>query len=110
MTKHFVSVLAVAGGLTLLPACKTPVFPVIDGIANVVAQDLAAGKSDAQIASDVCQFLGGTSQQDAVCANVETLIQDAVALLIDTGVLSAKQLENAKAWQAAHAKAAVGAK
>lgn len=104
--KNIVAMLVMTGALAVTtPACKGPVFPVIDGIANVVAVDLAEGKTDEQIASDVCQFLGGTSSTDAACGNVEALIQDAITLLIDTGVLKGKALENGKAYQTRRAQA-----
>lgn len=82
--------------------CGQPVFPTLSAIEQTIANDLAAGKSDAQIASDVCADLGGTAQTDAVCANVEVIVQDAIALLVSTGVLKGVALDNAHAYQLRH--------
>lgn len=91
---------AVSGGAA---ACGQPVFPTLSAIEQTIATDLAAGKSDAQIASDVCADLGGSSSTDAVCGGVETIVQDVITVLIDTGVISGKALENAKSYQLRHA-------
>lgn len=104
-------VVGISIGVPTVEGCGQPVLPIAAAITNVVANDLAQGKSDAQIASDVCQALGGTSTQDAVCASVETLIQDAITLLIDTGVIKTPQgprqvppevVASARAYRARH--------
>lgn len=99
MIRRTISVAVVA--LTLV-GCGQPLFPTLSAIEQTVASDLAAGKNDAQIASDVCADLGGSSSTDAVCANVEVLVQDAIALLIDAGVLKGVALQNAHAYQLRH--------
>jgi hypothetical protein len=97
-------VVLAAGGLALITilACKGPVFPTLTAIEQTVVQDLQAGKSDAQIASDVCADLGGGAATDAACAGVETVVADIITVLIDTGVLSGKSAENGKAYKARH--------
>jgi len=90
-----IALLAVAG--PSLTGCKGPIFPEIQAVEQVVAADLEAGKTDAQIASDVCAALGGTSTTDAICGGVATLITDVVMVLLDTGVLSQKGQVNAHA-------------
>ena len=70
------------------PACKGPILPAAANVIQVVLDDYKAGKSDSQIASDVCAALGGTSSTDAVCASTEVVLQDVVTYLIDAGLLS----------------------
>jgi hypothetical protein len=99
------SQLAKAMGLMLLAcviACNGPVFPQIDAVERVVAKDLAEGRSDSQIASDVCAVLGGRSTTDAVCADVELVVADTIRLLTTSGVLSGPALTRAHGWLGAH--------
>ena len=65
------------------------------------------GATDAQLSFDVCAFLGGSAQTDAVCANVGPLIADTIDLLIAMGVLQGPALAHGKAYLAVHP---VGAK
>jgi hypothetical protein len=81
-------------------SCKGPVLPAAENIVSVVLADLQANKTDAQIASDVCSALGGTSATDAICASVETVVQDVATYLIDAGLVSGASLEHAKAIRA----------
>jgi hypothetical protein len=85
---------------------KGTAFPMVDKIETTVQNDLEAGDTDQQIASDVCADLGGTATTDAVCANVTTLVVDAIAILTDSGVLSHKAKTNGVAYLARHPKAA----
>lgn len=89
------------GGL-FIAACGQPLFPTLAKVEQVVARDLEAGAPDSQIASDVCQALGGNATTDAVCADVEIIIQDAVAILIDTKVLSPAAVAHARKYMGAH--------
>ncbi len=93
-----------AGAGVAVAGCKSPVLPAVQNVVNVVLTDLQAGDSDAQIASDVCKALGGSAPTDAVCGGVEVVIQDAIALLIDSGTLSAADLSKAQAYQTRHSK------
>jgi hypothetical protein len=86
----------------VLVGCNQPVFPTLQTIEQTVAADLAAGKTDQQMASDVCADLGGTATTDAVCADAVTLVQDAVTILIDSGALAEPAMANAKKYKAAH--------
>jgi len=102
------ALVALSLGIVAVPstACKGPVLPVAENIVSVVEADLAAGKTDAQIASDVCSALGGSSATDAICASTETVVQDVITYLIDSGIISGVALERGKAYMAAHPKAA----
>lgn len=99
-----------AGIVTTQTACAQPVLPTIVKVEQVVEADLAAGVSDSQLASDVCKALGGSATTDAICANVPALISDAVALIIDSGVLGDPAVPNAQAYMARHPQAAPTAK
>lgn len=95
----------IAGAFALLVvACTTlqAAFPFLDKVEQVVAADLANGASDAQMASDVCAALGGSSTTDAICASSERLIQDVIVALVDSGVLKGKAAENGHAYLARH--------
>ena len=96
--------LALVIALATTPACKGgSAFPVLNTIEQTVAADLAAGKTDPQIASDICADLGGSTQTDAVCANAEQLAQTIITALIDSGALSGLALTNGQAYMARHA-------
>lgn len=71
-----------------LAACNA-VFPVVKDLSTIVLDDIEAGDGQAQIASDVCKALGGTSTTDAVCADVSTLIVNIITDLLAKGKLSA---------------------
>ena len=92
--------------LLVQPACKGSALPVAENIVAVVLADLQAGKSDAQIAADVCAALGGSSATDAVCSGAEQLVADVIVYLIDSGTISNPALANAQAYQARHPAAA----
>jgi len=77
---------------------------LFDKIAGTVENDLSVGASDAQIASDVCADLGGTTSTDAICADAEPIVQSVVTILVDSGVLTGASLANAKSYQARHPK------
>jgi len=87
-------------------ACKGSVLPAFMNVVQVVETDISAGKTDAQIASDVCAALGGSATTDAVCAGVETIVQDAIVYLIDTGALTGPALQRGQQYLTAHPKAA----
>jgi hypothetical protein len=57
-------------------------FPVVVNVVKIVADDIAAGDTEAQLASDVCKALGGTTPTDAVCADVAQVIADALGLML----------------------------
>ena len=57
-------------------------FPVVSDIVKIVADDLAAGDTEGQLASDVCKALGGSVLTDQVCADVATVIADAIGLIM----------------------------
>jgi hypothetical protein len=88
----------------LAPACKGSVLPTAESVVGVIITDLQAGDTDAQIASDVCAALGGTTVTDTVCASVETVIQDVVVLLLDSSTLSPSGLARAQKYMADHPK------
>ena len=88
--------------LLMQPACKGSALPVAENIVAVVLADLQAGKSDSQIAADVCAALGGSSATDAVCSGAEQLVADVITYLVDSGTLSSSTLANAQAYQARH--------
>jgi hypothetical protein len=88
--------------LLMQPACKGSALPVAENIVAVVLADLQAGKSDSQIAADVCAALGGLSATDAVCSGAEQLVADVITYLVDSGTLSSSALANAQAYQARH--------
>jgi len=94
--------------MLLLVGCGQPVFPTLQKIEQTVVDDLSASppKSDAQIAADVCADLGGTSATDAVCADVETTVQDVIVVLLDTGALPAIGRARGQQYLAAHPRAA----
>jgi hypothetical protein len=91
-------------------ACSQPVLPLVTNVANVVLNDLKAGDSDVQIDSDVCKALGGSATTDAVCAGVTVVVNDAIAILIDTGILTGTALDRGKSYLAAHPVVATGGK
>ena len=94
--------------LAALTACGQPLFPALQKIEQTVQADLEATppKTDAQIASDVCADLGGSSSTDAACADVEIVIQDVIAVLVDTGVLSTAGKARGAAFMTAHPRVA----
>jgi hypothetical protein len=65
-------------------------FPVVSDIVKIVADDLAAGDTEGQLASDVCKALGGNALTDQVCADVATVIADAIGLLMKDPKVSAE--------------------
>jgi hypothetical protein len=103
-----VLVLGLLGGTQT--ACKGgSVLPGIEAVVQVVENDLKNNVSESQMASDVCQALGGSAPTDAICSVVPVLIQDAIQLLIDGGTLPPNALSNAQKYMAAHPKAAAPA-
>lgn len=60
----------------------------------------------AQIASDVCKAMGGSASTDAVCAGAETLVQDVILYLVDSGTISPPALARGREYLAAHPKVA----
>jgi hypothetical protein len=86
-------------------ACKGSALPTIAAVVQIVEADLIANVGDAQLSSDVCKALGGTASTDAICAAVPGLIQDAITLLIDAGVLPPSALATAQTYMTAHPKA-----
>jgi hypothetical protein len=104
-----VSALAVAGGVMAPTAgCQQvqAAFPTLNAIEQVVAKDLAAGVTDAQMASDVCAVLGGSALTDAVCADATQLVVDAVNFLLDSGSVTGVARTNALSYKARHAAGA----
>lgn len=69
--------------------CKSAFVPTVIDLSAIVLHDIEAGDPPAQIASDVCKSLGGTSLTDTVCADVTTVVADIVQNLISSGKLSA---------------------
>jgi hypothetical protein len=102
------AVLALVAVLGTQTACTPATIPTIEAVVQVVETDLTNNVGDAQLASDVCKALGGSTSTDAVCADVPALIVDAIQLLIDSGTLPPNVLANAKSYMLAH-KAAVAA-
>jgi hypothetical protein len=96
------SLLFVIGLGYVLTACKGPIYPELQAVEQVVADDLASGATDAQMASDVCKALGGSALTDAVCAGVETVIQDVLQVLLDTQSLSPAVAQRAHEYLGLH--------
>lgn len=86
----------------MLSGCTPAQVSTFDAIANKVLADLQAGDTDTQMASDVCQILGGSALTDAVCANVANILNDVVSALLDSGQATGAALANAQAFQARH--------
>lgn len=93
-----VGALALVAVLGLLaPGCawfKAEV-PVAANVVAIVERDFRAGDGAPQISSDVCKALGGSAPTDLACAGVAVLVQDALSLLIDSGVLAGKDQDRA---------------
>jgi len=83
-------------------ACSKALFPTLNAVEQTVLTDLEAGKTDTQIASDVCADLGGTAQTDAICADVAGIINAAITLLMTTGLMSPAAQKNAQAYRMGH--------
>ena len=90
-------------------ACTKTTFPTITTIEQTVLSDIQAGKGPAQIDSDVCADLGGSSTTDVVCAGVTTLVLDAIDLLEVAGLIPPGILPFAQAYQTAHPRASAPA-
>ena len=100
-------VFGLGGTATSTTACKGgSILPVSENVVAVVLADLERGDSYAQIASDVCKALGGNAPTDAVCAGAETLVQDVIQYLIDTGTISPPAVARGREYLAAHPKVA----
>jgi hypothetical protein len=90
-----VSLLAVAlGALTSaavavpLTQCNSAAVPIFSQVEQTVLSDIEAGKTDAQIEQDVAALLGEQLfDAGAVTEEVVVVVQDAVAVLIDLGVI-----------------------
>jgi hypothetical protein len=74
-----------------LPGCSTlaAAFPELDKIEQLVATDLAAGKTAEQIEADVAVLVCPNSVA-TLCVDAVVVVNDAVAFLIDTGVFANK--------------------
>ncbi len=92
--------------ITLIIGCQSTVWPALQNIEKIVASDLAAGKTEAQIDSDACAALGGSALTDAVCVNVVQLVENIIASAIESGDLTGPALANAKAIVASHTQPA----
>lgn len=105
------AVLIMIGGLvSSQTACNGgAAWPIMSKVVQVVENDLKTNVSETQMASDVCQALGGNAPTDAICAAVPGLIQDVIALLMDGGTLPPAALVRAQSYMAAHPKAAPAA-
>lgn len=81
------------------------VFPELDRVEQIVATDLGAGKTPEQIEADVAVLLCGGADSGAapLCVDAVIVVNDAVAFLIDTGVLATNPAA------LAHAKTVLGA-
>jgi hypothetical protein len=86
--------------MLLLTNCSTlqAFFPTLDKIEQIVATDLAAGKTDVQIEADVATLLC-PSQAATLCTDAVVVLNDVLAFLIDSGTLGGQQLANAKSLQ-----------
>ena len=69
-------------GQTALEACTPAQAAVLSHIEQVVLNDLTAGKTASQIEADVAVLLAGQPGADVVM-----IVNDAIALLIDLGVI-----------------------
>jgi hypothetical protein len=96
------TMLLVLGLGYVLTACKGPLYPELQAVEQVVANDLASGATDAQMASDVCKALGGSALTDAVCSGVETVIQDVLTVLLETNSLSPEVAQKAHEYLGLH--------
>ena len=92
----------VAWAAALLMGCTqlTAFFPELDKIEQIVATDLAAGKTPEQIEADVVTSMCPTSAAP-LCVDGVVVLNDVVTWLIDSGVLKGQALANAKAVQSA---------
>ena len=89
--------------LAFLCACSPALFGELSNLEKDVAADLASNASEAQMASDVCRDLGGSSVTDAVCADVPAILNDTIALLVDGGWVKGPAAANARSYQEKHA-------
>jgi hypothetical protein len=70
------------------PACNSAAAPIFSQVEQTVLSDIEAGKTDAQIEQDVAALLGEQLfDAGAVTEEVVVVVQDAVAVLIDLGVI-----------------------
>lgn len=90
------AVVAVGAALSL-SGCKwiKAEVPVVAQVVQVVEADVRAHDSLPQITQDVCASLGGDQATCLASAGTALLIQDALAILIDSGVLGAADRERA---------------
>lgn len=99
---------AVLGALlALIMACNSPVFPVVSKVVQTVVADITAGDTAEQVEADVARYLAGQPGVDIV-----VIVNDAIAIAIDLGLIPAGVLPQARAMLATeHAKLATrGAK
>jgi hypothetical protein len=69
-------------------ACNSAAAPIFSQVEQTVLSDIEAGKTDAQIEQDVASLLGEQLfDAGAVTEEVVVVVQDAVAVLIDLGVI-----------------------
>lgn len=80
------------------PGCTGAAAPVFSAVEQVVLDDLNAGKTVAQIEVDVARVLGNAVADGGggVAVDIVTVVQDAVALLIDAGVVPESVVPYAK--------------
>lgn len=97
---------AIAAALAIacvLAGCAPAQTPnnVLATVEQVVIADLVAGKTLAQVEQDVARALGGSP-----AADVTMVVQDVLAVLIDTGVLPPSLLPLASQYRAIEAMTA----
>jgi hypothetical protein len=86
-------VIAGAIGLSVsLSGCKGPASPIFSTIENKVLSDLQAGDGLAEIEADVNALVPGL-------ASVEELVEAAITVIVDSGVLSGSVLERAQSYK-----------
>lgn len=80
-----VALVGLLGGSTVATqeGCTPAQFAELTQLEQDVSAGLAAGDSDAVLASIVCRDLGGSTTTDAVCADAATILADTIALLVD---------------------------
>ena len=107
-----VSALAVVACLAVpaasVPACSQvspAVFPILDKVEQTVLADIEAGKGLPQITIDVAAVVAAQLVPEQISPDVDRLVEDALTLLIDSGLVPANWLTAAKGMKAeVHAK------
>ena len=80
---------AVGFGLLVAAACTSAQVAKVESVADTIIHDVQVGDTEAQIASDVCADLGGSSLTDVVCGDVATVIAGIIPVLLADPKVSA---------------------